>query len=29
MSRTQVWSQIPRWNWQTHSLPSKACAGMG
>jgi hypothetical protein len=29
MSRTQVWSQIPRWNWQTHSLPSKAWAGMG
>src|SRR4029453_11520384 len=29
MSRTQVWSQIPRWNWQTHSLPSNACAGMG
>jgi hypothetical protein len=28
MSRTQVWSQIPRRNWQTHSFPAYAAAGM-
>src|SRR3954471_1240642 len=25
---TQVWSQIPRRNWQTHSFPAYAAAGM-
>src|SRR3954454_4860267 len=28
MSCTQVWSQIPRRNWQTHSFPAYAAAGM-
>src|ERR671932_827634 len=28
MSRTQVWSQTPRLNWQTHSFPAYAAAGM-
>src|SRR5262245_63128845 len=28
MSRTQVWSQIPRRNWQTHSFPAYAAAGI-
>src|SRR4051812_30972089 len=28
MSFTQVWSQIPRRNWQTHSFPAYAAAGM-
>src|SRR3954469_19177062 len=27
MSRTQVWSQIPRRYWQTHSFPAYAAAG--
>src|SRR5436190_6443099 len=28
MCATQVWSQIPRRNWQTHSFPAYAAAGM-
>jgi uncharacterized protein (DUF2236 family) len=28
MSRTHVWSQIPRRYWQTHSFPAYAAAGM-
>src|SRR5690349_18796948 len=28
MSRTQVWSQMPRRYWQTHSFPAYAAAGM-
>ncbi len=28
MSCTQVWSQIPRRNWHTHSFPRYAAAGM-
>ena len=28
MSRTHVWSQMPRRNWQTHSLPAYAWAGV-